>query len=226
MAVKKIILVSFLFVAILIVASLFRPESGKQEASPVSGLPWQIEILPDGDSKVFGLTLSRSRLAEAREHFGPDMEVAVIARRGEAGALEAYYNRVTTGVLTGKMILVAELDRENVERMREHAKKSSVTESNALKFTLNPQDVALAYDAPVGSITFIPTASLDEETALARFGVPGERIRVSEQVEHLLYPEKGLALTLDGKGKELLQYVAPRHFGHLRDTLVKQRAAN
>lgn len=221
---KKSILIPLLLAAVIATAMLLRPGNPEHEAQPVSGLPWQIEILADGDTRVFGLTLSRSTLGDAREHFGPDMEVAVMARREETGALEAYYSRVTTGVLSGKMILAGELDKGTVERMRERAVKSRMTESNARKFTLSQEDLALAYNAPVASITFIPTANLDEETAISRFGQPGERIRASEQVEHLLYPEKGLALTLDSKGKELLQYVAPRHFARLRDPLLTQIA--
>ena len=220
---KKTVLIPLLLAAVIIMATmLLRPGNQEHEAQPVSGLPWQIEILPDGNSRVFGLTLSRSTLDDAREHFGPDMEVAVIAQRGETGTLEAYFSRVTTGVLSGKMILVGELDKETVERMREHAVKSRMTENNARKFTLSQEDMALAYNAPVASITFIPTANLDEETVLGRFGQPGERIRASEQVEHLLYPEKGLVLTLDGKGKEILQYVAPRDFPRLRGPLLNQ----
>jgi hypothetical protein len=222
---KKTILIPLLLVAVVVAALLQPPADPERKAQAVSGLPWQIDSLPDGNSRVFGLTLSRSTLADAREHFGPDMEIAVIARRDETGSLEAYYSRVTTGVLSGKMILVAELDKETVERMRRNAGKSSHTESSARKFALGPEDLALAYGAPIGSISFIPAANLDEETALARFGRPGERIRASEQVEHLLYPEKGLALTLDSKGKELLQYVAPRHFARLREPLLNQRAA-
>jgi hypothetical protein len=37
------------------------------QAVPTSGLPWQIETLPSGESKVFDLTLGRSTLADARE---------------------------------------------------------------------------------------------------------------------------------------------------------------
>ena len=223
---KKTILIPLLLAAVVIAAMLLRPGNQSHEAQQVSGLPWQIEILPDGNSKVFGLTLSRSTLGEAREHFGPDMEVAVIAQQGEAGALEAYYSSATAGVLTGKMVLVAELGKETVERMREHAGKSRITESSARKFTLGPEDLTLAFNTPVASITFIPTANLDEETAISRFGQPTERIRASEQVEHLLYPEKGLVLTLDGKGKELLQYVAPRDFARLRGIVLRPGTAN
>ncbi|MDO8890638.1 MAG: hypothetical protein Q8K43_03105 [Sulfurimicrobium sp.] len=226
MALRKIVLIPLLLAAVVLTAVLLRSGDTERKGLPVSGLPWQIDLLPDGNSKVFGLTLTQSTLGDAREHFGPDMEIAVIARREETGSLEAYYGRVTTGVLTGKMILVADLDKESVERMRQHAGKSTYTESSAKKYTLSPEDLALAYSAPIGSITFIPSASLDEETALARFGPPGERIRVSEQVEHLLYPGKGLAITLDKKGKELLQYVAPRNFARLRDPLLSQRKAN
>lgn len=223
---KKSILILLLLAAVIATAMLLRPGNPEPEAQPVSGLPWQIEILADGNTRVFGLTLSRSTLDDAREHFGPDMEVAVMARREETGALEAYYSRVTTGVLSGKMILAGELDKGTVERMRERAVKSRMTESNARKFTLSQEDLALAYDVSVATITFIPAANLDEEVAIGRFGQPGERIRASEQVEHLLYPEKGLVLTLDDKGKEILQYVAPRHFARLREPLLSQQATH
>ena len=38
---------------------------------------------------------------------------------------------------------------------------------------------------------------------------------------HLLYPDKGLDVVVDGNGKELLQYVAPRDFAELREPLNK-----
>lgn len=217
---KKSILILLLLTAVVVAAVLLRtPGEAPRKTQQVSGLPWQIEILPDGVSKVFGLTLPVSTLGDARERFGMDMEIAVIATPGEEGSLEAYYAQVALGMLTGKMILVAAVEQETVERMRQHARKSQYMESSTRKFTLNPDDLALAHDARIGGITFIPSASFDEEVALRHFGQPGERVKTSGEVEHWLYPEKGLALTLDSKGKEILQYVAPRHFARLRDPL-------
>jgi hypothetical protein len=43
-------------------------------------------------------------------------------------------------------------------------------------------------------------------------------------VEHFLYPAKGLDLILDRKGKEVLQYVAPRDFARLREPLTARHA--
>jgi len=52
-----------------------------------------------------------------------------------------------------------------------------------------------------------------------RFGQPAERVRTAENIEHLLYPDKGLDVVLDSDAKELLQYVAPREFARLREPL-------
>lgn len=218
---KKAFLILIALAALVLAAALLRPTTGERNTQAITGLPWQIEILPDGHSRVFGLTLGASTLGDARERFGTDMEVAVIAAPGEAGSLEAYYPQVTAGVLTGKMILTAALDKENVERMRQRAVKKQHMESSTRKFSLDPDDLAQAYDTPIESITFIPSASFDADIAVSHFGQPAERIRTSERVENLLYPAKGLALTLDSEGKEVLQYVMPRQFARLRDPLLK-----
>ena len=54
----------------------------------------------------------------------------------------------------------------------------------------------------------------------------GCRMHDGAQVEHWLYPERGLAIALDAKGRELLQYVAPAEFERrLRAPLLKASPA-
>ena len=213
----------FLILAVIALSALFRA-GDKPVAQPAAGLPWQIEILPGGETRVFGLTPARSTLDEARGRFGMDMEIAVIAAPGEPGSLEAYASNVTTGLITGKMILVADVDRETVAQLRLRAVKSVHMDSSTRKYILRHDDLALAWRSPIAGITFIPAAGLDEQTVLSRFGEPAERIRIDERVEHFLYPDKGLDLALDSKGKEVLQYVAPRRFARLREPLIKAAA--
>lgn len=216
----SIIAFLFLIIAVIALSALFR--SGEEpDAPPVEGLPWQIEVLADGGSRVFGLTLAHSTLGDAYGRFGMDMQIAVLAAPGEPGSLEAYSSSVTTGVIMGKMILVADVDRETVARLRQRAVKAEYMDGSTRKYILHPDDLALAWHAPIAGITFIPVASLDEATVLKRFGAPAERIRIDERVEHFLYPAKGLDLALDSKGKEVLQYVAPRQFARLREPLIK-----
>ncbi|MBS1246075.1 MAG: hypothetical protein H6R47_274, partial [Proteobacteria bacterium] len=51
----------FLIVIVIIVSALFR-SGDKSAVQPIEGLPWQIEILPNGETKVFGLIPARSTL--------------------------------------------------------------------------------------------------------------------------------------------------------------------
>lgn len=210
----------------IVAAMLIGAPSGNRAAQPVTGLPWQIAILPDGNSSVSGLTLASSTIGDARKRFGDDMTLAIVAAPGETGSLEAYYTKATMGVVSGKLILTAAADKEQVLRLRERSPRNEYMESSTRKYALSPEDLKLAYAAPIAAITFIPGASFGEDVALRNFGRPAERIRVSENVEHLLYPAKGLAITLDSDGKELLQYVAPRDFARLRDPLLKAAAKN
>ncbi|MBK7846596.1 MAG: hypothetical protein IPJ73_04170 [Zoogloea sp.] len=189
------------------------------QAVPTSGLPWQIETLPSGESKVFDLTLGRSTLADARARFGNEMQLAIVAEPQETGNAEGYYEAITLGFVAGKLIITADLSKEVIEGMRERAPRPNTC--RAPPATLAEADRAAVLAAPIRGIAFIPSAQLDESVILERFGQPSERIRVNEHLEHLLYPAKGLDIVLDSKGKELMQYVAPARFEALQAPLRK-----
>ncbi|WP_374246864.1 hypothetical protein [Zoogloea sp.] len=186
---------------------------------PTRGLPWQIETLPSGESQVFDLILGRSTLADARTRFGPEMQLAIVADPNETGNVEGYYESVTAGFVAGRLIVTADLPAAAIQAMRERAPKTEYMQSTTRKATLAQADLAAALAAPIRGLAFIPSAQLDEAVILERFGQPAERIRVSDHLEHLLYPSRGLDVVLDSKGRELLQYVAPARFDALRQPL-------
>lgn len=146
----------------------------KPQSVPSSGLPWQIETLPGGEAQVFGLTLGRSTLADARARFGTEMQLAVIAEPGEDGNVEGYYESVTAGFVAGKLIVTAELSPELIAGMRERAPKTQYMQSTTRRATLAPADEAAALAAPIRGLAFIPGAQLDEAVILERFGQPAE----------------------------------------------------
>jgi hypothetical protein len=226
---KTISLVLAALVLILVLpfvpALLSMPDKAKPVvAQPQDGLPWQIESLPDGASRVFGLIPGRSTLADARRHLGPDPRVALIIAPGESGAVEAYYESVSAGFVTGKMVLTMETTQAWREEMLQRARKAEYMKSTTRQVELAGEDLARIETAPISAIAFIPSAQLDEQVILQRFGTPAERIRGAAGKEHFLYPDKGLDLLLDDKGKELLQYVAPREFARLRVPLQEASA--
>lgn len=188
--------------------------------------PWQIVVLPDGRSRVFGITLGGSRLADAVAILGQDFRLALFENKGESLTLEAYYKEVTRGGLSGRMVLVLEAEQPELEAMRERAVKRRVLDSGAVRYTLTSQDYRAALEKTIYGLNYIPYIHLDEDIVRRRFGEPAERIVIDPARQHWLYPDRGLDLLLDEEGKELLQYVAPAEFGRLRAPLLQQQAAS
>lgn len=208
------------FVLVALIVPFLLPGIGKQEGvDPNSNLPWQIETDGQGGSAVFGLKLGVTTLAEVRRQLCPEIEVAIIAEPNETGALEGYCSQVPLGFVLAKVIVTLEASKGALAAMRERALKSKNMESATRKITLHPDDLAAAEQLPIRAISVIPAVNLDEATVVQRFGQPVERLVLNEQRVHLLYPQNGLDILLDGEGKELLQYVAPRNFASLRDPL-------
>jgi len=213
------------FVIAALILPFFLPGLGKQEGvDPNSNLPWQITLDGQGGSSVFGLQPGVSTLAEVRKRLGDAIEVAIIAQPDEEGALEGYYSQVPLGFVLAKVIVTVDVPKEAILAMRERALKAKHMESTTRKITLHPDDLAQAEQMRVKAISVIPTVNLDEATVIQRFGQPAERLVVSEKRTHLLYPQQGLDVLVDGDGKELLQYVAPRNFATLAEPLRASEA--
>ena len=182
----------------------------------VMGLPWQLDVLPDGSTRVFGLHLGASRLSDVLRILGEDdMELAIIAATDEVGSLEMYYGHYRAGVITGKLVVRASASEKNIKAWRKNAPKFDYTANGqAKKYRLSADDLNRALDEVVTGLTFIPSINLDEEVIRTRFGEPDQRTEL-EGVVHFLYPEKGLDIVIIEKGKEIIQYVIPSDFGSI-----------
>lgn len=217
---KAVALFLAILLALLALPLLFPAQQGPTpQPQPDGGLPWQIEKLADGTTRVFGLVPGRTSFDEARRQIAGEPQVALLVAPGESGALEAYYDSFAAQFVTGRLVLSLDSTFAQRERMAARARKVEYLEGTTRRVHLGEADLIEAGRAVVSAVSFIPAANLDEQIVLQRFGVPAERIRSSAHTEHFLYPELGLDLQLDAKGKELLQYVAPREFARLRDPL-------
>ena len=211
-------LIAFIIAALVI--PFLIPGLGKQEGvDPNRDLPWQIEVDEQGGSTVFGLKPGTSTLADVSRKLGDEFEVAIVAAPDEVGSLEAYYAQVPLGFVLARVVLTIDLSEKEIIAMRDRAAKAEHMESTTRKITLSPDDRLAVEKLPIRAISIIPTVNLDEATIVQRFGQPDERVQVSEKRAHLLYPKYGLDIVVDGDGKELLQYVAPRQFATLREPL-------
>ena len=218
---KKFLLPFLALLAIIGFLFLLPPFFPMSEVTPPAnhGLPWEIEQDETGQTHVFGLSPGVSTLDEAVARFGNDMEIAIIVTanipKGEEAkdaALEVYYSQVVFGFVRARLILTVDAPFSMIASMVERSIKKDYTRNGGRKFTLHPDDVLHARTLTVVAITLIPNADLDAETIVSRFGPPDTIIRVGKTLQHYLYPDKGLDVVLDSKGKEVLQYVAPADF--------------
>jgi len=218
---KFILLFVVIVLALLILPFVFLPEKSKTVPPSNEGNPWQVEKLPENLSRVFGIDVGRATLSQVRARLGNDIEVAMLVAPGERGSVEAYYSDFKAGMVNGKLVLNIRTTLEEREAMLARAQKAEYMKGTTRRITLDPADLLRLEAYIVSAATFIPSAQLDEEIILQRFGKPSERIRSNENTEHFLYPEIGLDLQLNNKGKEVLQYVPPRDFATLREPLLQ-----
>ncbi len=207
---------TFMFFALLAVVLLVYPFFNKSEnTNVITGLPWQVDVLPDGSTQVFGLHLGVSKLSDVLGILGDDdVDLAIIAAADEVGSLEMYYGHYQAGVISGKLVVQANADEEKIKEWRKRAGKFEYMASGqAKKYFLTADDLKLALNEVITGLTFIPSLNLDEEIILLRFGEPAERVQ-QDEATHYLYPEKGLDIALFKDAKEVIQYVLPGNFRH------------
>ena len=128
---------ALLLISIIAVSLVFFKQDTPPNDNPVTGLPWQIDILPDGDTQVFGISPGHTTLREAMEKLGQDMELAIIAAPYETGTLEAYYSHHSFGPITGKLILILDIDPDILTAMQGRA----IQDGGTRRHFLHPDDL-------------------------------------------------------------------------------------
>lgn len=216
----------YLFLIILGFVILITAISDKRFNISSDNLPWQITLLENGNSKVFGITLNKTTIREALQALNAFPEIAVFEHNDGRQNLEAYISSVSLSGLTAKVILEYGVDKETMDRyIRDNIDKTG-TPSGAFKYKLNEEDSIEALQAPVISISYFPYAQFDDEIILQRFGITDEIIELNDKSSVYLYPKLGLSITYNLEEKEVLQYVSPAHFDRLRELATAKIDSN
>ena len=181
----------------------------------LTGLPWQVRPLQGADAgrtEVFGLVPGRDTLASAEALLQDRLQVALVARLGEVGVLEALADPYVAGFVAGRLVLAFDADATQRARWREQAAGSQPMEGGVRRFTLRATDHAQARGARLVGISFIPSVRLSEADVRQRFGAPAEQRPQTGGGQVLLYPDRGLSIAIADGQRGVLQYVAPADF--------------
>jgi hypothetical protein len=217
---------SLLIAFVPVLQHMFGAQPVAAGAPPASAAPWQVERPGPGQSRVFGLSLPGSTLAQARQRWGDSLKLALMAERDGPVALEGYLENFEAGGVSGRLLLAFGTPAEALAGWRERLPGTPIA-SGGRQHALTRAAMDELAASPLVGLSFIPAAQLDAQVLSARFGAPGERIASGDRLEHWLYPALGLAVVLDAKGRDVLQYVAPADFEHrLAAPLRRAKPAN
>ncbi len=206
---------------LILIGSFFIPgEPGSQD-----DLPWHIEHPAPDKTRIFGLTLGSSTAGEAEQRFREEAKPSLFKSPDGKLVAEMFFEQVTLAGLKARMVIDIAVPAAELQSMYERGLRISGTGSGK-KITPAPEDAARLRALPIGSLTYMPSVRLEEDTFLKRFGQPNQRIREKESgVVHWLYPQHGLDIALGGREKPVLQYVPPGDFDRLSQPLLRSGEA-
>jgi hypothetical protein len=192
------------------------PESGGKR---VTNLPWQITHESDTLVRVFDIDIGQATLADADRALRSEYELAWFYNQDQSISLEAYFIRVNLSGLRARIILELDPAELDMEYLLKNSGKPEKLPSYSIKYPLDDLKQALA-DRKILSLTYIPKSSVDKDLLLRFFGKPDEVISLDEQLEHWLYPHKGLDVMFNPKGKEMFQYTTLADFERMKQKLL------
>jgi hypothetical protein len=187
-------------------------------------LPWRTSVDAAGRTQVFGFTLGETSLAEVRDLFGQEGTINLFETPGwtDRYGVEVYFEQVYLQSLRADFVMTLDVDQRTLEGMYERGLRISQLGSGSKKIKLDPNDVDALLQRPIRAITYLPQARLDEALIERRFGPPAERRTETETgIVHWLYPERGIDVARDPKGKVVIQYVTRADFAGLLAPLAR-----
>ena len=187
---------------------------------PNIGFPWQIEVLPDGSTRVFQVHLGSTTLEQMEQLFEESAETTLFDPKDEPPVVEAYFNDLFIGGLKAKMVASFNLSEAQTQAIYDRGVRISTLGSGTRKVTLAAEDLQFIKQQPVYALTYLPSINLEAELLEKRFGEPAQKITdTASGGVHWLYPQLGVDVVLSDDAKEVVQYVRPKDFSTLQQPL-------
>lgn len=199
----KSVLIGLLLTIAGIAALMLLPS--KQPQAP---MPWEVTIMPDGNSKVFGIHLGSTTYRQAQEQFRQYGETAIFTHDDESASVEAFFQSINLGGLSAKVVLNLVVTEGQINEMLSHAMEARIQPSGARRYKLSNESNAALTESPINAISYIPSIRLNEEKIRYRFGEP-EAIEADFENPNTAiwhYPNLGLLIRINPNEKTILEY--------------------
>ncbi|HGG59119.1 MAG TPA: hypothetical protein ENK26_04270 [Gammaproteobacteria bacterium] len=190
---------------------------GPREGS-FRNLPWQTNINEREHSEVFGITLGETPMKTAIEKWGASPSLGLFQNGANGLDLEGYFARLMLGPFEVRLVVKLGADQATLEGFRRRAGKPHPGPSGDYRYELSEADALAAQNLPIEEISYLPKYQLEDKLLRSRFRDPVEIRRLDENTDVWMYPQRGILITVQKKGKDFIHYVNPGQF----DAVVKR----
>lgn len=175
---------------------------GQRSVNQMDYLPWDVDVLDNGATRVFGITLNKTRIQDANQILSSFPETRLIAEIPEAPQLVAYYDDINIGGFTAEIELEYKLPRERLQQLGQRA--IPVAEKNY--FRLEEATELELLGSTVSNLTYKPVIDYEIDMILQRFGPPERENKITEFLYTLEYPDLGLVIYINEEGQDSFVY--------------------
>lgn len=206
------ILKNFLFGLVLVIAGIMSLMLIPSPQAPADK-PWQVTVMPDGNSKILGIHLGSTDYQTAQSLLGVVGKTALFVDPDGRSGVEAYFDSVNLGGLSAKLVLNIGISEDRLQKMQTRASVGELRPSGAHQHVLAEIDRDFVLTSPVVGLTYIPSIGLKPDMIESRFGKPVsvKQSAADEQgrtTEIWSYPDIGLQIELHPEQKPILVYRA------------------
>ncbi len=165
-------------------------------------MPWQIDILDDGTSRAFGITLGKTTVQEANQIFANFAETRLYSEPSGAEALKhrlvARYNQLTIGGLVAEIQLDYQIKKSDLQSIYKKLTSADSNNDPAINQPLAiDKDTEMNFlNTVVERITYIPAIDFGEDIIRQRFGQAAEEVKLNENTQRWIYPQLGLIINI------------------------------
>lgn len=177
-----------------------------------SHLPWNSTLNPQGNVEALGIETNQTLAIDAKWLFQDDVTVKLFSDKDESNKVaEMFFPSIHIGTIHAAMVLRLNVSEQELSEMYDRGVKTKINKSGHREVVPSQADDLILKQKTFSMITLLPRKNLSEEAVLKRFGKP-QRIELDEDgLGHWFYPEKGLELLYNEKGKEALHYKGTAH---------------
>jgi len=164
-------------------------------------VPWDIRVLENGASHVFGITLGKTTIQEANQLYASFAETKLEVAEDEANypklKLLAVYKELIMNGMNTQLQLTYQLEQDALNSIYTKVSVGDENKTPRTSFQISPEVEMQYLNTPVASIRYIPAIAYGEDTIRQLFGQPSEEVIVNESQRLWRYPESGLTIQIN-----------------------------